>query len=167
MWRKAMRRRWQLPERRRNAVGLDWHVMQHILTLCIGNICRSPLAEALLAREFPQRNVWSAGLEALVGEPADPLSMLLAGENGLDIGAHRAQQVTSVMCQQADLILVMEGHQRAELERRYPLVRGKVYLLGAGDIADPYRQPRGAFEAAYADIARGAAAWATRIQRLG
>jgi protein-tyrosine phosphatase len=141
--------------------------MQHILTLCIGNICRSPLAEALLAREFPQRNVWSAGLGALVGEPADPISVLLAQEQGLDLSGHRAQQVTSAMCQQADLILVMEDHQRAELERRYPLVRGKVYLLGSGDIADPFRQPRLAFESAYADIARGTAMWTERIRRLG
>jgi protein-tyrosine phosphatase len=49
--------------------------MKHILTLCIGNICRSPLAQALLARELPGHTVWSAGLSALVGEPADPLSV--------------------------------------------------------------------------------------------
>ena len=141
--------------------------MQHILTLCIGNICRSPLAEAFLAREFPQRKVWSAGLGALVGQPADPHSVALAKEHDLDTSAHRAQQVTLPMCQQADLILVMEDHQRVELERRYPLVRGKVFLLGKGDIADPYRQPRDAFQAAFADIELGAAAWAARIQRLG
>ena len=45
--------------------------MKRILTLCIGNICRSPLAEALLARELPQHTVWSAGLGALVGQGAD------------------------------------------------------------------------------------------------
>ncbi|MBS0343516.1 MAG: low molecular weight phosphotyrosine protein phosphatase, partial [Proteobacteria bacterium] len=48
--------------------------MQRILVLCIGNICRSPLAELLLARELPNRKIWSAGLGALVGEPADPIS---------------------------------------------------------------------------------------------
>lgn len=141
--------------------------MQHILTLCIGNICRSPLAEVMLAREFPDRTVWSAGLGALVGEPADPTSIALAKEQGLDLSAHRAQQVSSIMCQRADLILVMEQHHRAELERRYPLVRGKVFRLGAGDIADPYRMHRSAFEAAYADIARGVADWAVRIRQLG
>ena len=36
--------------------------MKHILTLCIGNICRSPIAEALLKQQFPEKNVWSAGL---------------------------------------------------------------------------------------------------------
>lgn len=141
--------------------------MQHILTLCIGNICRSPLAEVLLAREFPGQTVWSAGLSALVGEPADPTSIALAAEQGLDLRAHRAQQVSSQMCQRADLILVMEQHQRAELERRYPLVRGKVFCLGERDIADPFRLPRAAFETAYADIARGVADWAVRIRQLG
>lgn len=140
--------------------------MQRILTLCIGNICRSPLAEALLARELPGRIVWSAGLSALVGEPADPLSILLAAEQGLDLRAHRAQQVSSQMCQRADLILVMEQHHRAELERRYPLTRGRVFCLAEQDIADPFRRPRAAFETAYADIARGAADWAERVRRL-
>lgn len=141
--------------------------MQRILTLCIGNICRSPLSEALLAREFPDRTVWSAGLGALVGEPADPNSVELAAQQGLDLSAHRAQQVSLQMCQRADLILVMEQHQRAELERRYPLVRGRVFCLGAQDIADPFRQPRAAFERAYADIARGVTDWAARIRKLG
>ena len=141
--------------------------MQRILTLCIGNICRSPLAEALLARELPDRVVWSAGLSALVGAPADPLSILLAAEQGLDLRAHRAQQVNSQMCQRADLILVMEQHHRAQLERRYPLARGKVFCLGAQDIADPFRQPREAFETAYFDISRGVADWVVRIRQLG
>jgi len=140
--------------------------MQRILTLCIGNICRSPLAQVLLAREFPQRMVWSAGLGALVGEPADPISVALAAEQGMDLSAHRAQQVNLQMCQRADLILVMEQHQRVELERRYPLVRGKVFQLGERDIADPFRQPRTVFETAYADIALGVERWAGRIRQL-
>jgi len=141
--------------------------MQHILTLCIGNICRSPLAQVLIAREFPEREVWSAGLGALVGEPADPMSIRLASEQGLDLRAHRAQQVNNFMCLRADLILVMEQDHRAELERRYPHVRGKVFCLGTSDIADPFRRERKAFETAYADIAQGVVDWAARIRQLG
>jgi protein-tyrosine phosphatase len=141
--------------------------MQHILTLCIGNICRSPLAEILLTREFPDKLVSSAGLGALVGEPADPISVALAAEQGLDLSRHRAQQVSGLMCQRAELILVMDQGQRVELEQRYPLVRGKVFrLLGDRDIADPFRQPRVAFETAYTDIAQGVADWAERIRKL-
>lgn len=143
--------------------------MKHILTLCIGNICRSPLAQALLAREFPEKTIWSAGLGALVGNPADPQSVKVAAANGLDLSAHRAQQVTSWMCQTAELILVMEQGHKTELEQQYPLVRGKVFRLGEldkFDIADPYHHSSSAFETAYADIARGIASWAPRIRRL-
>jgi protein-tyrosine phosphatase len=146
--------------------------MQNILVVCVGNVCRSPIGEALLAREFPQLKVWSAGLGALVGEPADPLATEVAASNGLDLSAHRAQQITSWMCQAADLILVMEQAHKTEIERRFPLVRGKVFRLGDSgkadhfDIADPYRQAKSAFEKAYVDIACGVAAWAPRIRQL-
>ena len=143
--------------------------MQHILTLCIGNICRSPLAQVLLARELPTHTVWSAGLSALVGAPADPLSVQIAQEQGLDLSAHRAQQVTSFMCQQAELILVMEQSHKSQLEQLYPQVRGKVFRLGQFgqfEIADPYRQPREAFDTAYQGIAQGVADWLARIRQL-
>ncbi len=143
--------------------------MKHILVLCVGNICRSPIAEALLAREFPDKTVWSAGLSALVGNPAEPMAVEVAAAHGLDLSAHRAQQVTGWMCQSAELILVMEQEHKTELEQRFPLVRGRVFRLGElgkFDIADPYRQPKTAFEAAYADIERGVAAWAPRIRLL-
>lgn len=143
--------------------------MKHILTLCIGNICRSPLAEALLARELPHHTVWSAGLGALVGKPADPLSIAVAAAHGLDISAHRAQQVTSWLCQQTELILVMEQSHKNQLEQQFPMVRGKVFILGQYgkfDIADPYQQPREAFDTAYAAIAQGVADWVPRIRQL-
>lgn len=143
--------------------------MQHIMTLCIGNICRSPLAQVLLARDLPDGKVWSAGLGALIGAPADPTSIQIAQEHQLDLGAHRAQQVTSVMCQRAELILVMEQAHKTRLEQLYPSVRGKVFRLGQFgqyDIADPYRQPREAFDTAYQGIAQGVADWLTRIKQL-
>jgi len=143
--------------------------MHHILTLCIGNICRSPLAQVLLARELPTHHVWSAGLEALVGAPADPISVLIAQDHGMDLSAHRAQQVTSVMCMQAELILVMEQAHKMQIEQLYPSVRGKVFRLGEFgqfDIADPYRQPREAFDTAYQGIAQGVSDWLTRIRQL-
>ena len=144
--------------------------MNNILVVCIGNICRSPLAQAMLAREFPGKNVWSAGLDALVGHAADATSAELADEQGLDLSEHRAQQITSVMCQQADLILVMEQSHKAELERPYPLARGRVFRLGelgGYDIGDPYRQGRAAFESAGQHIARGVQDWSPRIRQLG
>jgi len=142
---------------------------RHILVLCSGNVCRSPLAAALLARDLSDKTVGSAGLAAPVGAPADPMTIEFAAGHGLDLSAHRARHVTFAMCRAADLILVMEQGHKAELRRRYPQVWGKVFRLGeAGgfDIADPYRKPRKAFEAACTDVATGAAAWAGRIRQL-
>ena len=143
--------------------------MKHILILCVGNICRSPIAEAMLKHEFPEKTIWSAGLGALTGHPADPLTVEVAAARGLDLSAHRAQQLASWMCQAADLIFVMEQFQKIELEQQYPLVRGKVFRLGElgkFDIADPYRQPIAAFDTAYEAIALGVANWAPRIRLL-
>lgn len=143
--------------------------MKQILVLCIGNICRSPIAEAMLKKEFPDKTIWSAGLGALVGNPADPMSVDLAEKNGYDLSGHRAQQVSAWMCQQAELILVMEQSHKTDIENRYPMVRGKTFCLGSVggfEIADPYRLGREAFDTAYAAIARGVADWTTRIHKL-
>jgi len=142
---------------------------RRILVLCSGNVCRSPIAAALLARDLSEKTIGSAGLAAPVGAPADPMAIEFAAARGLDLSAHRARLVTRAMCHAADLILVMEQAHKAELRRRYPQAWGKVFRLGeAGgfDIADPYRKPRKAFEAACTDVATGAAAWAGRIRQL-
>lgn len=146
--------------------------MNAILVVCVGNICRSPVAEALLKAQFPDKKVWSAGLSALVGKPADPLAQAIAAEHGFDLSEHRAQQLTGWMCTQADLILVMESGHKQELEQQHPLARGKIHCLGdlglnnLLQIADPYRQPRTAFETAHAAIDRGVRYWADRIRLL-
>jgi protein-tyrosine phosphatase len=140
-----------------------------ILVLCSGNVCRSPIAAALLAGELSDKSIRSAGLAAPVGAPADPMAIEFTAARGLDLSTHRAQHVTLAMCRAADLILVMEQRHTAELRRRYPQAWGKVFRLGeAGgcDIADPYRKPRKVFEAACVDIAAGVAAWARRIRQL-
>ena len=145
--------------------------MKRVLTLCIGNICRSPLAEVALKRALPAEGwqVWSAGLQAMVGLPADPTSRAIAQEQGLDLSTHRAQQFTAFMAQQADVILVMEDLHTRLLLQAAPTARGKVFRLGhlgGYDIADPYRRPREAFDTAWAGIAQGVQDWAPRLLRL-
>lgn len=147
--------------------------MNKILVVCVGNICRSPTAEALLQTQLPNAKVWSAGLAALVGHPADQFAQDVAAEHDIDLSTHRAQQLASWMCKDADLILVMEKAQKQELEYQYPYTRGKVHCLGitqagrpASDITDPYQQARGAFYTAYQHIEQGARLWAERIKLL-
>ena len=93
----------------------------------------------------------------------------LSASDGLDLSRHRAQQVLSWMCQTADINLVMDNIHKSELQKKWPMVRGKVSGLGdlgKFEIADPYRQHMSAFEQGYADIARGVADWAPRIRKL-
>ena len=145
-------------------------MIRHILVVCVGNICRSPMAEALLRRELRGQDgytVESAGLGALVGHPASEHSVALMAETGEDITGHRARQIHPDMVKAADLVLVMEaGHKRA-IDDADPTARGKVYRLGEWqdiDIADPYRREREAYEVALRDIEAGVASWVDRIR---
>ena len=137
--------------------------------VCVGNICRSPMAEALLQDALRDQEgiiVESAGLGALVGEPATEHAIALMDERGIDIGAHRARQITPDMVHSADLVLVMEGIHKRTLDANEPEARGKIYRFGKWqdqDIKDPYRQPREAFETALYDIDAGVLEWAKRI----
>ena len=143
--------------------------MKSILVVCEGNICRSPMAEALLRAALPGAQVASAGLNALVGKPADEAAIALMRERGLDLRAHRAMQVTRPLCVHTDLVFVMEGSQRDRLQRLYPEVCGRVFRISdpaATDVPDPYRQPVAAFRQALALIEQGIGFWAPRIQRL-
>ena len=70
-------------------------MIRHVLVVCVGNICRSPMAEALLRRELRGQEgftVDSAGLGALVGHPASEYSVELMAEIGEDISGHRARE---------------------------------------------------------------------------
>lgn len=143
-------------------------VFKSILVVCVGNICRSPMAEALLQRRLHDRNisVSSAGLGALVGQPADEIAQSLMSELHIDISGHRARQLDSDLLRAAELILVMEGWQQREIEKNFPPTRGKVFRIGHWgnfDIADPYRKPREAFEAALIAIERGIEEWMKRL----
>ena len=145
-------------------------MIRHILVVCVGNICRSPMAEALLKRELRGQGdykVESAGLGALVGHPASEHSVDLMAELGEDISAHRARQIHPDMVAAADLVLVMEAGHRKAIDDADPTARGKVHRLGewqGRDIMDPYRKPRAAFEVALEDIREGVASWAKRIR---
>ena len=99
--------------------------MNNILTVCTGNICRSPVAEAMLKNRLPGRRVWSAGLHAVVGHGTDATARQIAEQFNLDLSAHRAQQIAGWMCSHADLVLVMEASHQQELEKLYPTHREK------------------------------------------
>lgn len=140
-----------------------------VLLVCIGNICRSPMAQSLFAHELPDATVASAGLAALVGQPADAHAQVLMARRGLDLSAHRARQLTAPLVRQSDLILVMDVEQRRFIEAHHPLARGRVFLLGGQElpqVPDPYRRGPEAFVQALHLIEAGVQRWLPRIQSL-
>lgn len=135
-----------------------------ILTVCTGNICRSPMAEAVLADRLGRRGVAavveSAGISALVGRPPDAIALELMAERGLDISGHRARQLTPALIFAFELILVMDRDQQREVETMLPSARGRVQRLGHWgdfDVPDPFRRGRPAFERSLVLIDRGLA----------
>jgi protein-tyrosine phosphatase len=143
--------------------------MKSILVVCIGNICRSPMAQGLLADALPGMQVRSAGLGALVGMPADPTAVRLMQDRGIDISEHRALQLTRQMCLDSEIVLVMDTEQRQNVEELYPQSKGRVFRLGEfskRDIPDPYRKSEAAFRASFSLIDESVRDWIERIKRL-
>lgn len=144
-------------------------MIKTILVVCVGNICRSPMAQYLIDRQLSGVTVLSAGLDAVVGSAPDSLAIRVAAELGLEIAPHRAQQINASLVSGADLILVMEGAHKYEIMRRHPGASGKVFRLGEigrFDVPDPYRKPISDFYAAFELIRQGVAAWAPRIKAM-
>ena len=105
-----------------------------ILFVCTGNTSRSPLAEviaraSIAQRALPNTEVLSAGIFANAGSPASDGSLQVAQEQGLDLSAHRAQQVTAELVQSADLILTMGPHHLDGVEELGG--EGKTHLLAS------------------------------------
>jgi len=145
-------------------------MIKRVLVVCVGNICRSPMAEALLRNallEHGDYTVESAGLGALVGYPADEHAVELMEELGVDVSAHRARQIHPDMVKEADLVLVMEAEHKRSIDVADPTARGKVIRLGeweGRDIGDPYRKSKAVFAEALEEIQEGVASWVQKIK---
>ncbi len=122
---------------------------KQILLVCTGDICRSPLAAALLQRALAQRgindlDVSSAGTGAWDGAPVSEGAYLVGLERGLDLSAHRARLLTRELVDAADLILTMARHHRARVDELGG--ESQVFVLGeyAGregdeaEVSDPF-----------------------------
>jgi protein-tyrosine-phosphatase len=123
-------------------------MIQKVLLVCTGNICRSPLAASLLERALRERGlevtVASAGTGAWDGAPASEGAYLVGLERGLDLSGHRARLLTRELVEHADLVLTMARHHRARVDELGG--EGKVFVLGeyagregdAVEVSDPF-----------------------------
>ncbi|WP_158783548.1 protein tyrosine phosphatase [Pantoea sp. BAV 3049] len=144
-------------------------MINSILVVCVGNICRSPTGERMLKTALPGKDIASAGLSAVVDHAADDTASSVASEHGLSLEGHIARQLTSGMCRDYDLLLVMEKKHVDLVNRINPSVRGKTMLFGhwlnQQEIADPYKKSRDAYEATYGLLENAAQKWVNALSR--
>lgn len=125
-----------------------------ILMVCLGNICRSPLAEGILRTKLDEQfHVDSAGTGSWhIGKAPDKRSISVAQKYGIDISTQRARQFSAKDFDDFDLILVMDASNysdvlaMAQTENQQKKVR---LILGDRDVPDPYFGEDDGFEEVY------------------
>lgn len=151
-----------------------------VLFVCLGNICRSPMAEAVFRHRAEQAGVADAfEIDSVgtgswhVGNPADPRTLRVLQNHGIPHDG-RARQLAAADFDRFDLLLTMDASNRENALRlaRHPEQAAKVLLFrsldpaGTGDVPDPYwagESETEGFEAVYQMVDRTCAAWLERL----
>lgn len=151
--------------------------IESVLFVCLGNICRSPLAEGVFIRSLEEAglsdviHVDSAGTGAWhAGEAPDPRSIEVAARNGIDISGQRARQLTPEDFAAFDLIVAMDRSNEQTLRARAPAnARDRIVLFldhtmgSRADVPDPYYGGAGGFDAVYGMLREGCSVLVNRI----
>jgi protein-tyrosine phosphatase len=142
--------------------------MNRILFVCLGNICRSPLAEAAMRAEADRRGIVvtvdSAGTgDWHVGRPPDRRAIATAAAHGLDIAGRKGRQIASGDFTRFDHIVALDRSNLRNIEAMRPHgATAYVSLLldhapghAGEDVADPYFGEIEGFETCWTDIRAG------------
>lgn len=140
--------------------------IQNILVVCVGNICRSPMAEYFLKQSHPHLSIESAGISGLIGEGADAKAIQCMDVLNIDMRPHVARKLNSDLIKKADLILVMSLNQQKHLEQTWPFAKGKVFRLGYWqhkNVPDPYQHDQAFFDETCRNIQAYVSDWKSHI----
>ena len=147
-----------------------------VLFVCLGNICRSPLAEAAFRREAERLGmavrIDSAGTgDWHVGRPPDPRAAAVAAKNGIDVSRLRARQVSPADFYEFSHIIALDAQNLADLRAMQPangtaelsLLLDHVEGRQGDPVADPYYGEAEHFDQTWRDVTEGAEALARKI----
>ena len=148
-----------------------------VLMVCLGNICRSPTAEAVLRAKLEvaglgeQVVVDSAGTgDWHIGNPPDLRSQRHASQRGYDLSALRGRQVAEADFHRFDLILAMDEDNLADLRRLAPegAHRAELRLFAHVEVPDPYTGGAAGFEQVLDLVETASDTWVKNLAaRLG
>ncbi|MCE4224111.1 low molecular weight phosphotyrosine protein phosphatase [Methylobacterium sp. C25] len=148
-----------------------------VLFVCLGNICRSPLAEAAFRREAELRGldveIDSAGTSGWhIGSPPDLRAQAVALRHGVDISGYQGRQVQAEDFSRFTHIVALDRKNLAALKRMRPADGAELSLLldhvpgRSGEaVADPYYGDEAGFETTWGDVTEGARALVDRLKR--
>ena len=147
---------------------------ERVLMVCVANICRSPMAEALWnyhqAKLGLAPTASSAGISASFGDAIHPVTASLLAEQGIAVPSRGSRPLSTALLRESDLVLVMEGWHKSAIERMAPFARGKVYTLGhwqGFEVPDLVGESEAAFRAAFEPIDQGVSEWLRRLTIAG
>jgi protein-tyrosine phosphatase len=152
-----------------------------IAFVCLGNICRSPMADVVLTQRVDDAGLAGRVVVAScgtgdwhVGQPMDDRAAAVLRANDYDPSEHRAQQFSTGWLETNDLVLVMDGSNLADLRRLRPDVDPeRLRLFGdfdsvepGGEVPDPYYGGESGFEEVLAMVERTCAVLVSALQML-